>query len=240
MTAPALSVRSLGVTAGGRRVLNDVSFEVASGDVVALIGTNGSGKTTLLTSAVGLRRFDRGEILLGGGRRHGLPELSRSIAWLPDDAVPPAELRVAEQLELGRRLGGASREEAAAIAVRLGLEDLARARCGELSRGEARRVLLHGALCARRPLLVLDKPFATFDPVQLRDVVALLRERAAEGAGVLLSVHQLSDAEKVATGVVALHRGQVLAAGRLADVVGARGSLEAAYLALVEAAEASC
>jgi ABC-2 type transport system ATP-binding protein len=150
---------------------------------------------------------------------------------------------VSAHLEVGRRLADASPERSAALVRRLGLDALASARCATLSRGEARRVLLHAALCSTRPLCVMDEPLGTFDPLQLREIGALLREKAAQGTAVLLSVHQLADAQKVADRFVLLHDGRALAVGTLEALrtqVGlGQGSLEDVFLALLGGARAA-
>ncbi len=226
----ALSLEGVSVRRGGRTLLHAVSFEVTAGEIVALIGPNGAGKTTALEAAVGLSAHD-GEVT------------AAPLYWLPDEPAPAAELTVAQHLELGRALGGAGHAEAQALRHRLGLDGLSDARCGTLSRGESRRVMLHGALCSGRPLVVMDEPLGTFDPVQLREVAGALREKARGGAAVLLSVHQLADAEKVADRYVMLHEGRALAVGTLAALKRqaglAAGSLEDVFLALLGAGRAA-
>ena len=93
---------------------------------------------------------------------------------------------------------------------------LAAQRAGRLSRGEKRRVALFAALCTARPVVILDEPLATFDPLQLLEVLPVLRERAGAGTALLLSVHQMSDAEKVASQILVLDGGAVVAFGALA------------------------
>jgi ABC-2 type transport system ATP-binding protein len=224
-----LEVDRLWVRRGGVAVLRDVSFQVAPHELVALIGPNGAGKTTLLEAVVGLSRHE--------GTVRAPP-----LFWLPDASEPAAELTVGDHLEVGRRLAGATQEASAVLAKRLGLESLLGVRCGALSRGEARRVLLHGALCSKRPLCVLDEPLGTFDPLQLKEIGALLREKATHGA-VLLSVHQLADAQKVADRFVLLHEGRALAVGTLvalrAQAGLAQGSLEDVFLTLLGGARAA-
>src|SRR5262249_48920653 len=114
---------------------------------------------------------------------------------------------------------------------------LAAERVGRLSRGQRRRVALYSALCTSRPLVVLDEPLATFDPLQLSDALALLRSRAAAGTALLVSVHQLSDAEKIAGRVLVLDGGRVVAFGALDDLrarIGrTAGSLEEVFVELL-------
>jgi ABC-2 type transport system ATP-binding protein len=101
--------------------------------------------------------------------------------------------------------------------------------------------LLHGALSTTRPIVVLDEPLGTFDPLQLVDVLALLRERAASGTTLLLSVHQMSDAEKIASRVLILDAGRMLAIGTLDELrvradMPASASLEDVFLSLLRGA----
>jgi ABC-2 type transport system ATP-binding protein len=112
-------------------------------------------------------------------------------------------------------------------------------RAGRLSRGEKRRVLLFTALCSSRPVIVLDEPLAAFDPLQLLDVLAVLRDRAAAGVTLLVSAHQMSDAEKIASRVLVLDAGTAIAYGSLAQLreqTGrTEGSLEDVVLELLRA-----
>jgi ABC-type multidrug transport system ATPase subunit len=113
-------------------------------------------------------------------------------------------------------------------------------RTGVLSRGERRRVLLFQALASGKPFLLLDEPTGVFDPLQLLDVAALFREAAARGSGLLITVHQMSDAEAFATRIVLLSRGRLVAVGTLAELregagVAATASLQQVFLALLDA-----
>lgn len=221
-----LRVAQLSVRRGPHRILEGIELELNAGEVVALIGANGAGKSTLLHAIAGLvpsqaSRLERGRVYL-----------------LPDEAQPCAELTVAEQLAFSAALAGASPETSNAVATGLGLEPLLPVYCGALSRGEARRVLLHGAMVSQLPLLLLDEPLGTFDPLQLLDVLQALKDKARAGAGLLVTCHQLSDAEKLADRIVVLHEGRVLAHGTLpqlqaqARLQGA--SLEAVFLGLLK------
>jgi ABC-2 type transport system ATP-binding protein len=144
---------------------------------------------------------------------------------------------VATLLAHARRFGGAPASLGDELEQRLGVARLASARAGELSRGEKRRVALFAALATARPVIVLDEPLGAFDPRQMIDVLDVLRGRARGGAALLVSVHQMSDAEKLADKLLLVDEGRLLAAGtfdELAARAGAR-SLEAVFLALLEA-----
>lgn len=234
---PAVEAKGLALTRGGRRALDGVSFDARSGEVVAVIGPNGAGKTTLLECLVGLRRPDAGEVRYGGQALRTLPDFARVFAFMPDDAPPPPEVTVATLVAHARRHGRTPPALAEDLTDRLGLRALLGARAGELSRGERRRVGLFLALAAERPSVVLDEPFGAFDPLQLLEILAVVRAHARAGHTVIVSVHQMTDAEKIADRVLLLRAGRVLAFGTRAELASragrADGSLEDTFLALL-------
>ena len=125
------------------------------------------------------------------------------------------------------------------LETRLGLADLRRALVGSLSRGERRRVLLFEALAVPKAFLLLDEPTGVFDPLQLLDIVRLLQETAARGAGLLVTVHQMSDAEALASRILVLDAGRAVALGTISELraqaqVSATASLHDTFLALLE------
>jgi ABC-2 type transport system ATP-binding protein len=230
-----LAVENVSIHRGRRRVVDDVSFTLAPGEILVVVGANGAGKTSLLDGILGFLPLAGGRVSFDGAPLTTLPRRARVLSCMPDDAEPPAEVEVATLLAHARRFGAAPPALAETLETRLGLARLHRARAGELSRGEKRRVQLYTALSTSRPVVILDEPLGTFDPLQLIGVLALLRERAAAGASLLLSVHQMSDAEKIAHRVLILHGGRVLAQGTLDELRARTGeaSLETAFLKLL-------
>jgi ABC-2 type transport system ATP-binding protein len=230
-------VEGLTCRRAGREVLRDVSFRLAPGEVVAVIGPNGAGKTTLLEAVVGIQPVERGQVTVAGRPIRSLADRSRLFSYMPDDAEPPAEVRVgavlAHAIHYGRPAPGLVEE----LTDRLSLAALSEARSGDLSRGERRRLSLFCALGTSRPVAILDEPLGAFDPLQLLGITDLLRERARDGVALLLSIHQMSDAEKIADRVLLLDAGQAVALGTLdelrARVGSPAASLEQVFLALL-------
>jgi ABC-2 type transport system ATP-binding protein len=146
-------------------------------------------------------------------------------------------VRVGALVRYAQRFSGLRDAEVQGLSKDLGLTSIASARAGELSKGEKRRLALFNALCCDRPVIVLDEPLGAFDPRQLLDILQVLRERAKTRA-LILSVHQLSDAEKIATRVLILDEGRLLADGSLsalrARVQRPEGSLEEVFLHILE------
>ncbi|MBL7062621.1 MAG: ATP-binding cassette domain-containing protein [Anaerolineae bacterium] len=200
-------------------VLRGIDLEIAPGELVALMGRNGSGKTTLLKCIVGLLRPQRGEIVLAGKSliKQDTANICQSIGYLPQE---PDDLlfadTVAEELSVTLRNHGLLDNPPiapAGLLGRLGLSDLAASYPRDLSVGQRQRVAL-GAVTVTRPrLLLLDEPTRGMDYPAKRDLVRLLREWQAEGAGVLLVTHDVELAAQAAGRVVMLGQGAVIADG---------------------------
>jgi ABC-type multidrug transport system ATPase subunit len=223
-----------------RPVLDGVTLSVARGEIVAVVGPNGAGKTSLLEAVIGALPLSAGEVRIGGRRVWGIRERARWFHFLAGEAEPPAEVPVGTLLEHAMAAPGADRRLGADLLERLGVGALRSAPAGALSRGERRRVLLFAALVSARPFLLLDEPTGVFDPLQLLDVIALFRETAARGAALLATVHQMSDAEALASRVLVLDQGRALACDTLEHLraragLSADASLQQVFLALLRA-----
>jgi len=216
--AGTLVVDRLSVERGGRRVVRDVSLTLAPGEILTVIGPNGAGKSSLLGAVVGLLPPTDGHVDFGGQRLRDLRARSRVFSYMPEDGEAPAEVRVETLLAHAEHFGRPPVRLSPYLAERLGVRGFARERAGTLSRGQKRRVALFVALCTSRPVIVLDEPLATFDPLQLLEVLPVLRDRAATGAALILTAHQMSDAEKIASRILVLDAGMAIACGTLPEL----------------------
>ena len=234
--APVLvQVIALAKRYGEQCALADVSFSVPAGEIVGLIGPNGAGKTTLLEAVAGLLPLDDGRVLWRGTPL-ALAERREFIFYLPDGLRPWDEQYVVHVLDFFAATYGRSEGRVAETVSAVGLEPVLRKRVHALSKGYARRLMLALALLTPHPLLLMDEPFDGFDLRQTREIMALLRQVAANGRTLVLAIHQLVDAERVCDRIVLLVDGQVRGAGTLDDLrakTGLRGgSLEDVFLAL--------
>lgn len=200
--------------------LDDVSFDVAEGQIVGFVGPNGAGKTTAMRIALGVLAADAGEV-----RWRGRPvdaATRRRFGYLPEERGLYPKMRVLDQLVYLARLHGLEAGEARHRAERtvklLGVADRARDRTESLSLGNQQRVQLAAALVHAPEALVLDEPFSGLDPVGVDVLSGVLREQAAEGVPVVFSSHQLDLVERLCESVVLIHQGRVVAAGRIADL----------------------
>jgi ABC-2 type transport system ATP-binding protein len=217
-------------------LVKDVTFQARAGEITAVIGPNGAGKTTLLEAMTGLRRRDAGEVRVSGRRLDRFADYAGSFSFLPDAGALPPEATVRTLVEHASSLGSRG-SSTASLREGLALEPLLPKTVGALSRGEHQRVALFCTLALGRPIVVLDEPFAAFDPLQLRNVLRVVREVAGTSVAVVASIHQLADADKVADRILLLVNGRTVAFGEPASLRaqagGASASLEEVFMALL-------
>lgn len=230
---------------GGLTAVEDLSFRVEHGQVLGLLGPNGAGKTTVLRMLMGLVSPTGGELRVFGHRvRAGSPVLSRIGSFLEGPGFLP-HLTGAANLRLywaatGRIDADAGIDEALEIA---GLGHAVHRRVATYSQGMRQRLAIAQAMLGRPDLLVLDEPTNGLDPPQIHAMREVLRDYAARGATVLVSSHLLAEVEQTCSHVVVMHRGRLVAAGTVAEIVAtagigvdgvaARYQLEEAFLELV-------
>lgn len=202
----ALSARRLTRRIGDVSLLDDVSFTVFSGEVVALVGPSGAGKTTLLNAIAGVTPADAGEVLLDGQDFHALLEVDRAqVGTVPQDDIVHPELTVEESLDFSARLrfppDAAEADVRASVdrvLAELGIEHIRHNRIGDalrrgISGGQRKRVNLGQELLTRSTrVLFLDEPTSGLDPRAAQDIVRLVRQLADRGRIVFLVTHDLS------------------------------------------------
>jgi ABC-2 type transport system ATP-binding protein len=237
----ALKVTDLAKSYGGKRAVDGISFDVRAGELYALLGPNGAGKTTTLRIVAGLLSADAGAISVFDvdARRDPLAA-KQLIAWLPDEPLLYDKLTAWEYLEFVAGLWGvppvSARAEAERLLTLLGLWDNRNDRCETFSRGMKQKAVLAGALIHEPKLLMLDEPLTGLDAAASRLVKDLIRERVAQGAGVILTTHILEVAERMADRIGIIKDGKLLIEGSLEELrqqAGQQGqSLEDVFLSL--------
>jgi iron complex transport system ATP-binding protein len=237
-----LAADGIGLTLGGNRVLDGVSVAFRRGRVTALLGPNGAGKSSLLACLAALRVPDQGAARLDGVDVATLDrrERGRRIGFLPQAADVHWDVDVATLVALGRLphqgRWGATAADRAAVEHALAATDMTRLRTRgveRLSGGERGRALLARVLAGEPDWLLADEPLASLDPAHQLDVLARLRGVADVGSGVLLVLHDLHLAARIADDAVLLRGGRVIAAGP-ADAVLTAPLIAEAYSVAVE------
>lgn len=207
----ALCFESVGKRLAGRAVLRDVSFSVAPGEAVGLVGLNGAGKTTLLRALLDLAPPDEGSIAIFGQPARS-PAARAALAYLPERFTPPGFATGREILVHLLALHGLAFDVIAAAreAEALELDPAALARpAGEYSKGMAQKLGLVACVLARRPLLVLDEPTSGLDLHARQLFHRRLAALRADGASLFFSSHAVEDLEALDARLVVLHDGVV-------------------------------
>lgn len=227
---PVLSIRAASKTFGSRRALDQVSLDVARGEMIALIGPSGSGKSTLLRSIDGLQTIDEGDgaITAFGGPVQAKGKVSNEvrrarirIGFIAQQFNLVGRLSLFSNVALGslgripfvRGLFGwwprETREAAMAALARVGVADYAAQRANTLSGGQQQRGAIARALVQKAKIILADEPVASLDPVSARKVMEILRDlNQSDGLTVVVTLHQVDYALRYCDRVVALKAGK--------------------------------
>ncbi len=207
---------------GEQRVVDDLNFTLAKGQILGFLGPNGAGKSTTLRMLAGVLAPDAGRIVIDGHDLIDDPQAAKqAIGYLPEQPPLYQELTVDEQLQYSARLRGlgraASRSAAARVKERCGLTAVGRRLNGSLSKGYQQRVGIAQAIVHDPPVIVLDEPTVGLDPLQLQDIRTLIGELKA-GHGVILSTHLLAEVRATCTDVQIIKAGRLVYASPLASL----------------------
>lgn len=220
---------------GGQSILSSISFVVERENIIAVIGPNGAGKTTLMECVAGLQPH-LGSIKVNGNR---VDEVSRHkhIFYQPDQVLPYPDHGVYATLKFFQSMLSVKTDRLDEIIERLKIESVLEKTSKELSRGYQKRLLIAIGLLSSTPILLLDEPFEGLDLKQTKEVVSILKDERAKGRTLVLSIHQIADAERIADQFLLIVQGKVLGCGslnHLQEKAGLqKGSLEEIFVSLI-------
>lgn len=239
MPAPMLSLRSLGQSFNGQTVVQDLTMDIAQGEVFGFLGHNGAGKTTTIHMLTTLARPSSGTAIVAG---HDICDdpvaVRRSIGYVPENVRLYDTLTAAENLAFFARLSGVA-EPAARVRDVLALldcADLADRRVAAFSKGMRQRIGLAQAILHRPEVLFLDEPTSGLDPMgikMLRDLI--LRLNGEFGMTIFMNTHLISEIAKTCTSIAVLSHGKLVFHDRIEAVTARYGddtALEELYLSL--------
>ena len=221
-----LSAKHLRKRYKARTVVQDVSLQVASGEVVGLLGPNGAGKTTCFYMIVGLVPMDGGSIRLDNENLSHMPihrRARRGLSYLPQEASIFRKLTVEQNIQAVLELQGVVREEVSgrleALLDDLHIGHLRASPALSLSGGERRRVEIARALATSPRFILLDEPFAGVDPIAVLDIQQIIRFLKERGIGVLITDHNVRETLGICDHAYIINQGTVLAFGKPQDIV---------------------
>jgi len=218
--SPAVTVEGAWKRFGTTYVVSELSFEVVPGEVLGFLGPNGAGKTTMMRMILDIIRPDRGDIRVFG-QPAGVSHQGR-IGYLPEDRGLYRDVPVIETLTYFGALRGLSVREARRRATELlkgvGLGDSMTKKGAELSRGMHQKAQLVATIINEPDLLIVDEPFQGLDPVNATMLKSLLLEQRDRGAAVIMSTHDMEDAQTLCDRILLIDKGRRLLYGSVGQV----------------------
>ena len=221
-----LIVENLRKTYKSRTVVQDISLQINSGEVVGLLGPNGAGKTTSFYMMVGLVPLDAGRILLNGKDLSRLPIHSRArlgLAYLPQEPSIFRKLTVSENILAVLELQDLSEEEMhqqlESLLQDLHIVHIRNSAAVSLSGGERRRVEIARCLATNPSFILLDEPFAGIDPIAVLDIQKIIRFLCSKNIGILITDHNVRETLGICDKAYIVNDGTVFASGKPADIV---------------------
>jgi ABC-2 type transport system ATP-binding protein len=231
MTTPAIDVRHLTKSYGPVLAVDDVTFQIAPGEVIGLLGPNGAGKTTLMKILTGYLEPDRGAVVIHGADVIADPiSAQRRVGYLPESAPLYGEMLVQEYLEMMAAMRGVPAEKRRTrmldVIRATGLVDRVVQPIRTLSKGYRQRVGIAQAIIHEPELLILDEPTTGLDPAQIVEIRDLIK-RLASKTTVVLSTHILSEVEATCERVLVIMQGQLRADSKLSELRGTNAAVVA-------------
>ena len=204
----------------GRRVVNDVTIEINTGDVVGLLGPNGAGKTTIFYMIVGLIKQDQGRVFLDDEDITDFPMYMRArkgISYLPQESsifrkltVEQNIMAILETLDISKQ---ERKERLGSLLEELSITSIAKSKAYCLSGGERRRVEITRSMVTSPSFILLDEPFAGIDPIAIIDIQNIIRQLTSKGIGVIISDHNVRETLGVCDEAYLIDQGRIVEAG---------------------------
>ena len=231
-----LKIKHFSTVYDGKPAVDDLSLEVAAGDIYAFIGHNGAGKTTTIKACCGILQFEQGDIFINGLSVKEKPiECKQQIAYIPDNPELYEYLSGIKYLNFVADIYGVGKKERseriAKYADLFGLtEDLAQP-VSAYSHGMKQKLTIISAWLHDPKLIIMDEPFVGLDPVAAHTLKTMMREHCDAGGAIFFSTHVLEVAEKLCDKVAIIKGGKLIRSGTMEEVKG-DDSLEEVFLEL--------
>ncbi|WP_248512519.1 ABC transporter ATP-binding protein [Sporosarcina sp. NCCP-2222] len=215
-----LTVTGLGKSFKNKKVIEDITFEVKKGEIMAVLGPNGAGKSTTIRNIMGIMYPDEGTVHFHGCQPGDIPR--HKIGYLPEERGLYKNVKVMDMIlylaELKDYPLKKAKQRALDYLKRLGLEGKGNVSVEELSKGMGQKVQFIGSIIHEPELLILDEPFSGLDPVSQEVFKTEIQNLANNGTAILLSSHQMNMVEQVCDRLFMINRGKKVIYGTLEDV----------------------
>lgn len=233
-----INIKNVTKKYGDKKALNNVSFNVESGEIFAFIGHNGAGKTTMIKSIVGILDFDEGDILINNTSIKKEPiKCKKQMAYVPDNPDLYENMKAIDFInficDMYEVKETQRKEKIEKYAKMFEIENNLNDDISSFSHGMKQKIALIAALSHNPEILIMDEPFVGLDPKAVYDMKEVMRNMAKSGKTIFFSTHILDVAEKLCDRVAIIKDGSITTIGKMKDIKG-NESLEEVFLELGE------
>ncbi|MDU4334377.1 MAG: ABC transporter ATP-binding protein [Finegoldia magna] len=204
-----LEVVNIEKSYGKKKILHDISFSIEKGQIKALVGPNGSGKTTLMNTMTNLLKRDGGQVLVDG-KEFKDEKIFNHISFFKDENILDENLYGMDYLNYIKNVYKRTKDDVDRVIKEIGIEGFVKSKTGSYSLGMKKKLMLAMDFLPQRDILLLDEPLSGLDPTSVIKMMALIKKKAKDGQGILISSHSLNDIDEITNNILFLKDGKIL------------------------------
>ena len=204
-----LEVVNIEKSYGKKKILHDISFSIEKGQIKALVGPNGSGKTTLMNTMTNLLKRDGGQFLVDG-KEFKDEKIFNHISFFKDEKILDENLYGMDYLNYIKNVYKRTKDDVDRVIKEIGIESFVKSKTGSYSLGMKKKLMLAMDFLPQRDIILLDEPLSGLDPTSVIKMMALIKKKAKDGQGILISSHSLNDIDEITNNILFLKDGKIL------------------------------
>lgn len=204
-----LEVVNIEKSYGKKKILHDISFSIEKGQIKALVGPNGSGKTTLMNTMTNLLKRDGGQVLVDG-KEFKDEKIFNHISFFKDEKILDENLYGMDYLNYIKNVYKRTKDDVDRVIKEIGIESFVKSKTGSYSLGMKKKLMLAMDFLPQRDIILLDEPLSGLDPTSVIKMMALIKKKAKDGQGILISSHSLNDIDEINNNILFLKDGKIL------------------------------
>ena len=204
-----LEVVNIEKSYGKKKILQGISFSIEKGQIKALVGPNGSGKTTLMNTMTNLLKRDGGQVLVDG-KEFKDEKIFNHISFFKDEKILDENLYGMDYLNYIKNVYKRTKDDVDRVIKEIGIESFVKSKTGSYSLGMKKKLMLAMDFLPQRDIILLDEPLSGLDPTSVIKMMALIKQKAKDGQGILISSHSLNDIDEITNNILFLKDGKIL------------------------------
>ncbi|WP_306479343.1 ABC transporter ATP-binding protein [Finegoldia magna] len=204
-----LEVVNIEKSYGKKKILHDISFSIEKGQIKALVGPNGSGKTTLMNTMTNLLKRDGGQVLVDG-KEFKDEKIFNHISFFKDEKILDENLYGMDYLNYIKNVYKRTKDDVDRVIKEIGIESFVKSKTGSYSLGMKKKLMLAMDFLPQRDIILIDEPLSGLDPTSVIKMMALIKKKAKDGQGILISSHSLNDIDEITNNILFLKDGKIM------------------------------